>query len=159
MPATLTADGPRLRFLVVDECRDQAETLATLLGCLGFEAEFALDGPSALEKAGDFAPDVVLLDLGMPGMSGYEVAARLRGRRAPRPPILIAATGRAEEEGRGAPAPGFHLHLPRPVESAALLNALGRVRGAVARAAVTGGGGPCLASPGRVAASTPWGSS
>jgi CheY-like chemotaxis protein len=132
MPGPFSAPRPPLRVLVVDDCRDTAESTAILLRLHGHDARSALDGPSAIALAGPFAPDVVLLDLGMHGMSGYEVAAKLAARCGPAPPVLIAVTGWAREEDMGrARAAGFHLHLAKPVEPATLLATLGQIAGGV----------------------------
>ena len=72
------SDREKLRVLVVDDCEDQAASTATLLWINGHDTELAHDGHGALDKAQDFTPDVVLLDLGLPGISGHEVALRLK---------------------------------------------------------------------------------
>jgi CheY-like chemotaxis protein len=85
MPA---ADSPRpLRVLIVDDDRDTTDSLAVLLKLWGFQPLVAYDGPAALAVAAAERPDLVLLDLSMPGMDGYELALRLRrqpGRKQPR---------------------------------------------------------------------------
>jgi PAS domain S-box-containing protein len=108
------------RVLVVDDNRDGAESLSAMLGLIGHEVEVAFDGPSALEKARVYAPEVVLCDLGLPGMSGYEVARRLRELR-PDGMRLVAVSGYAApedvEESRRA---GFDAHLAKPPDLSAL---------------------------------------
>jgi PAS domain S-box-containing protein len=118
--------GPKaapLRVLVVDDNVDAADSLAVMLELHGHAVAVAHGGPAALEVAGRFAPDVVLLDIGMPGMNGYEVAERLRrdeaggGRRL----LLVALTGwGADEDKRRAMAAGFDHHLTKPVDPAGL---------------------------------------
>ena len=82
-----------LRILIVDDYEDTRRSLCELLALWGHETCAAADGPEALCRAVDFCPDVVLLDLVLPGMGGYEVARRLRQRASGTPPLLIALTG------------------------------------------------------------------
>jgi PAS domain S-box-containing protein len=101
------------RVLVVDDNQDGAESLAVLLGFWGHDARVATDGPQALAAAAEHAPDVVLLDIGLPGMSGYAVAERLRGSGA----LLIATTGYGRpEDAERAKQAGFAAHLVKPVD-------------------------------------------
>jgi CheY-like chemotaxis protein len=110
-----------LRVLVVDDNRDAADSLAILLEIGGHAVGVAHDGPAALELAQSFLPDVVLLDIGMPGMNGYEVAMRLRAIPAHHGALLVALTGWGQDEDkRRAMAAGFDHHLTKPVDSAAL---------------------------------------
>jgi PAS domain S-box-containing protein len=117
-PPTATLRGP---VLVVDDNRDGAEALAMLLRLRGLRAEIALDGDSALRMARSLEPAVVLLDLGMPGMDGFEVARRLRAEPTHRGQVLVALTGwnQAEIVERCAQA-GFDHHLVKPVQLEAL---------------------------------------
>jgi len=110
-----------MRVLVVDDEVDTAETLAEVLQTLGHEVRTAADGARALEEAAQFAPDVVLLDIGLPGMDGFEVARRLRaGRRTPGMK-LIAVTGYGQElDRRNTERAGFDAHVVKPVNLAAL---------------------------------------
>jgi CheY-like chemotaxis protein len=109
------------RVLVVDDNRDSAESLAALLALLGHEVEQAHDGRSALEVAARRAPDLVLLDLGMPGVSGYEVARRLRADANTAGTALIALTGYGSDEDRRATRDaGFDGHLVKPIDFQAL---------------------------------------
>jgi len=110
--------GRRHRVLVVDDNADGANTLAELVELLGHAAEVAYDGPSAIDKARASHPDVVLCDIGLPGMSGYEVARRLRAVCAGRT-RLIALSGfaQAEDVKRAAEA-GFDEHLAKPCDAA-----------------------------------------
>jgi PAS domain S-box-containing protein len=108
--------SPPRRILVVDDNLDSAESLATLLQFSGHEVRVAHDGPGALAAAKQFLPDVVLLDIGMPGMSGYQVARRLREEPALRHMTLVAQTGWGQEEDRRrAKDAGFDHHLVKPV--------------------------------------------
>jgi CheY-like chemotaxis protein len=106
----------RLRILIVKDHADNAASLAILLRMDGHDLEIAPDGPAGLEKVAGRQPDVVLLDLGLPGMSGYEVAQRLAGQHYSRRPLLIAVTGYGREEDRRRSAEaGIDLHLVKPV--------------------------------------------
>jgi signal transduction histidine kinase/CheY-like chemotaxis protein len=107
-----------LRVLVVDDNSDVAESIAMLLELQGHQVEIANDGPQALTAALRFAPEVVVLDIGLPGMDGYEVARRLRARPATKQPmLLIALTGYGREEDREqALAAGCDHHLIKPAD-------------------------------------------
>jgi CheY-like chemotaxis protein len=111
----------RQRILVVDDNQDAATSLGMLLRVLGNDVRVAGDGPSALEIFKSFAPAVVLLDLGMPGMSGYEVAQRLRELQRSRNLKLVALTGWGQEDDRRRTREaGFDHHLVKPVNVDAL---------------------------------------
>jgi CheY-like chemotaxis protein len=88
-----------LRVLVVEDYADAATTLAALVRLWGHEAHVALDGPAALLAVQVRPPDAVLLDIGLPGMDGYEVARRLRAH-LPAKPLLIAVTGYGQDADR-----------------------------------------------------------
>jgi CheY-like chemotaxis protein len=103
--------------LVVDDNRDASETMTMLLGLWGHEVESAADGQAALEAAASQRPDVVLLDITLPGMSGYEVAKRVRANPDLRDSILVAMTGHGQaEDKKETRAAGFAYHLVKPVE-------------------------------------------
>ena len=88
-----------------------------LLRLEGHEVHIALDGPSALDLAEEFEPNAALLDIGMPGLNGYEVARELRSRRNGHGLLLIAATGYGQPEDRvRAEAAGFDLHMVKPLD-------------------------------------------
>jgi PAS domain S-box-containing protein len=109
------------RVLIVDDSRDSARSLATLLTLLGNEVRTAHDGRQALEVATAYCPEVVLLDIGLPGMSGYDVARALRARPELGRPVLVAVTGYGSEEDRRlAEEAGFDRHLVKPVDLDAL---------------------------------------
>jgi PAS domain S-box-containing protein len=113
--------GPMRRVLVVDDNRDAAASLAELVEVLGHRAEIALDGPAALSRARADPPDVVLCDVGLPGMSGYEVARRLRADPALDGTRLVAVTGYAQPDDlRRAEEAGFDRHLAKPLDPEAL---------------------------------------
>jgi len=113
------------RILVVDDLAASAETLMTLLEMEGFEVRIANEGMSALKIAEDFRPDVVLLDIGLPGMNGFEVAHRLRTQPESRDALLIALTGYGEAESRTRSAQaGFDFHMVKPADVNLLLTML-----------------------------------
>jgi signal transduction histidine kinase len=108
----LAAPLPARRVLVVDDNRDAAESLAALLKKMGHEVDLAFDGPAALEAARHFKPDLVLMDIGLPGLSGYEVAQRIREQPELREVVLVAVTGWGQEEDRRrAREAGFDLTI------------------------------------------------
>jgi CheY-like chemotaxis protein len=105
-----------LRILVVDDCPDCATSLQWLLQKWRYDARAATDGPTALKMADCFQPDVVLLDLAMPGMDGHEVVKRLR-RIDSEKPIIIAHSGYCtEDDVRRSLEVGCNYHIPKPVE-------------------------------------------
>jgi signal transduction histidine kinase/ActR/RegA family two-component response regulator len=108
--------GP-MRILIVEDNRDAADTLREVLELSGCTVAVAYSGTEALEMAGQFRPEVVLCDLGLPGISGYEVAAALRKDRNQANVRLIALSGYAhEEDQRRSREAGFDLHLTKPVD-------------------------------------------
>ncbi|MGH8284282.1 MAG: response regulator [Steroidobacteraceae bacterium] len=107
----------------MDDSADNAESLSQLLRAMQHETEIAFDGPSAVAAAERFTPDVVLLDIGLPGFDGYEVARRIRELPRGREVRLIAITGWGQDgDERRAWAAGFDAHLTKPVDPAALLS-------------------------------------
>jgi PAS domain S-box-containing protein len=118
----------RSRVLVVDDNRDSADTLAALLEAWGHEVRTLYDGPSAIAATAEFQPNVVLLDIGLPKMNGYEVAAQLRKSASRRPLILVAFTGYGQDEDRRrVREAGFDYHLVKPLEPAELQKILDSV--------------------------------
>ncbi|MCW7536837.1 response regulator [Aquabacterium sp. A7-Y] len=104
------------RILVVDDNRDAAETLAVVLRFSGHEIRVAHDGKRAVELASDFCPDVVILDINMPVMDGYEAARRLR-KAAGAELLLVAVTGVPARESKDrALGSGFDVHLSKPFD-------------------------------------------
>lgn len=113
------------RILVVDDLAASAETLKMLLDLEGFHAEIATHGPEAVALAADFHPDAVLLDLGLPGMDGYEVARALRAEAGPRSMLLVALTGYSDAQTiRRTQEAGFNHHLIKPADMDALIDLL-----------------------------------
>jgi CheY-like chemotaxis protein/two-component sensor histidine kinase len=118
---------PKRRILVVDDNEDAARSLAMMLRLQGHEVRVAQDGPTALEVARADRPDLVLLDLAMPGMDGYEVARRLRDDSGLDGLVLAALTGWAQEEDRRRTREGgFDAHLVKPVAMEQLQELLAR---------------------------------
>jgi PAS domain S-box-containing protein len=115
-----------LRVLVVDDNVDSADSMALLLSLDGHETRTAFDGPGALAAAAEFLPQAVLLDIGLPGMDGYEVARRMRELPGLRNVLMIAITGYGQEDDRArSKAAGFDHHLVKPVDPDALSLLLG----------------------------------
>ena len=113
------------RVLVVDDNVDSAESLAMLLRLGGHEIETAYDGVQAVESAERFRPDLVLLDIGLPRMDGYDAAVRIRQNANGRELVLVAVTGWGQEEDRRRTREaGFDAHLTKPVDMAALARLL-----------------------------------
>jgi PAS domain S-box-containing protein len=109
------------RILVVDDNEDAAETLVMLLELNGHKMRTAHNGPDALRIARDFKPDLVFLDIGLPGMNGYEVAERVRAEPDLSHTVLVALTGwGSEEDKRRSTKAGFDFHLTKPVMAASL---------------------------------------
>lgn len=101
---------------MVDDSTSTAESMAALLHLKGHDARVAFDGPQALKTAAVFHPEVVLLDIGMPGMDGYQVAKQLRQMPGLEQTLLVAITGYGQEEDRRrSREAGFHHHLVKPV--------------------------------------------
>ena len=128
VPAPIAATGAvqRRRVLIVDDNEDAAEALAALVEILGHDATIVHDGREAVGAAAAQRPDLMLLDIGLPGMDGYEVARRLRGDPALKNVRLIACTGYGREEDvRKMGEAGFDRHLLKPVSAAQLEQVLG----------------------------------
>jgi CheY-like chemotaxis protein len=104
-------------ILIVDDNADSADTLSTVLSTRGHKTHVAYDGASALEAAERMKPDVVLLDIGMPGIDGYEVARRLREIHGMWATLIVAKTGWGQERDRDmSRAAGFDHHLVKPID-------------------------------------------
>lgn len=124
-PATANASGADaqagLRILVVDDNEDAACALGELLTLKGHTVHVAFGAPEALQRQPLFLPQVCLLDIGLPGMDGYELAQRLRQQGAGRALALVAITGYGQDSDRRRAADaGFDHHLTKPVDLAAL---------------------------------------
>jgi CheY-like chemotaxis protein len=123
------ADAAACRILIVDDNEDAAAMLAELLGLLGHEVQCVHDGHSAFDVLDSFRPEVVLLDIGLPGMDGYQVAAQIRQKYTRDAMLLIALTGYGHEQAvqRGREA-GFDHHLVKPLDLHALSKLLAQPR-------------------------------
>ena len=114
-----TPEGPSQRVLIVDDNADAAHSLSMLTELLGHSTDVALTGPEALEKLSSFKPDIIFLDIGLPGMSGFEVAQAIKRSHPHPPPFVVALTGWGTEETKQkARESGFDEHLTKPVEIA-----------------------------------------
>lgn len=113
------------RILIVDDSIDAAESLAALLEIDGHLTQVAHSGPDALAVVQSFVPDLAFIDIGMPGMDGYELAAALRAMPALRRMSLVALSGwGAHKNGQQAGASGFDQHLTKPAELNAIYGVL-----------------------------------
>jgi CheY-like chemotaxis protein len=109
------------RILVVDDTKDVADSLVRLLTTLGYEALAIYDGESAIREAAIFEPDMAFIDIGMPGLNGYEVVRRIRQQRGHIHVILVALTGWAQAaDVQQAYNSGFDLHVAKPMNVAKL---------------------------------------
>ena len=107
-----------LKILVVDDNKDLADALSALLRGNGHDVRTAYDGPTAVEQAALFEPDIVFCDIGMPGMNGHEVARTLRSRSTSKTPLLVAVTGWGNpQDRRQALEAGFDLHQTKPIST------------------------------------------
>jgi CheY-like chemotaxis protein len=119
-----------LRVLVIEDDQDTAATFAMLLRLHGYEVEVAVDGPNALRAVQGSPPDVVLLDLGLPKMDGWQVAQQIRQLSIEKRPLLVAVSGfGTEADRRRSQEAGIDLHLIKPVDAAELTDLLKRFAG------------------------------
>jgi len=117
--------GGALRILVVDDNHDTADSVALLLRRAGYSVRVTYDGPAALRVFEQFVPDVVLLDIGLPGMTGFELVATMRARQGDRRLRVLAVTGYGQESDRErSRQAGFDTHLVKPVAPEVLLREL-----------------------------------
>jgi CheY-like chemotaxis protein len=121
-PAGYSAAGPvgrptmSERVLVVDDNHDAADSLARIINSFGDEAKAVYSGNQAIEQTAEFHPDMVLLDIGMPGLDGYETLARIRQQRESKDTIFVALTAWSrDEDKRHAYESGFDLHVAKPI--------------------------------------------
>ena len=114
------------RILVVDDNRDTADSLALLINAFGYETKAVYDGQQAIEQAREFLPDMALIDIGMPGLNGYETVEQIRKQRGSAEIVLVAVTGwsRPEDKKRAYEC-GFDLHVAKPMSPQTLRELLG----------------------------------
>ncbi|HEV3263804.1 MAG TPA: ATP-binding protein, partial [Gemmataceae bacterium] len=139
LPAAVGAAGPppaggngeaaapksSLRILIVDDNRDSADSLVMLLRLMGNDTRTAYDGQQGVDVAGEFRPDVALLDIGLPKLDGYEACRRIRGEPWGKNVVLVAVTGWGQEEDRRrSHEAGFDYHMVKPVDPDALMKLL-----------------------------------
>ena len=111
--------------MVVDDNADAADSLAQLLDISGHQVQVAYDGLAAVELASSFLPQIAILDLGLPGLNGYELAGRLRETFLEEELLLVALSGYGQSEDmRRSSAAGFQHHFVKPVDLTALLKML-----------------------------------
>ena len=116
------------RILVMDDNEDSADLLGELLEMLGNDVRTVYDGEAGVQAADEFRPAVVICDIGMPKLNGYEAARRIREQPWGRDVVLVALTGWGQEEDRKKSADaGFDFHLVKPVEKATLVSLLARL--------------------------------
>lgn len=133
LPPEPTARAPTpttaRRILVVDDNRDSAESLTMLLNLTGYETHIAYDGLEAVEAAAAFRPDVILLDIGLPKLNGFEAARKIRDQQSDKSLVLVALTGWGQEEDRRrSEEAGFNAHMVKPVDYAALTKLLAELQ-------------------------------
>jgi CheY-like chemotaxis protein len=125
----LVGEAARLRILVVEDNRDSADSLKTLLEALGYEAQVAYDGESAVRIAGVLRPDVILMDIGLPGMNGYDAARRIRAQSVGVRMLIVALTGWGQEADRERSSEaGMDHHLIKPLDLTVLKEILDSLR-------------------------------
>lgn len=127
-PTRRVTSRPSLKILVVDDNHDAAESLTMILKLQGHQTRTVNSGQEALEANDEYHPDLVLLDIGLPGIDGHEVARRIRARHENKQPVLIALTGWGSEQDRKqSKDAGFDYHVTKPVETQTLVEILHKV--------------------------------
>ncbi len=120
-PDDKVLSASRYRILIVDDNKDSATSLGMVLKYMGHTTRTAHDGLETLKVAEDFLPDVVLLDIGLPKLNGYEVCSRIRKQEWGQRMVLIALTGYGQDEDKlKSKEAGFNFHMVKPVDPAAL---------------------------------------
>lgn len=115
------SEGARLRILIAEDNRDSADSLKTLLEALGYEAHLVYDGEAAVHAAADLRPDVILMDIGLPVLNGYDAARRIRAQSPATRVLIVALTGWGQQADRRRSAEaGIDHHLVKPLDLAAL---------------------------------------
>ena len=117
-----------MRILIAEDNRDSADSLKALLEALGYEAHISNDGETAVRLAGKLRPDVIIMDIGLPGINGYEAARQVRALQTGSPPLIVALTGWGKQSDRLQSAEaGIDHHLVKPLDLAALKQILDSV--------------------------------
>src|SRR5262249_55989989 len=142
-PKTPRQDGAAtatlLRVLIVEDIEAVAEMLAMLLKLWGHEVRAAYDGPTALLAAPTYQPDLIVLDTGLPGMNGYEVARQIRQQATAKKPLIAALTGYGQEEDRRlSQEAGFDHHMVKPIDPQALEAFLAAAESSLRQTAASG---------------------
>jgi signal transduction histidine kinase/DNA-binding response OmpR family regulator len=128
-PKRSDASAAGLRVLVVDDNRDVADTTATILRLSGCDTHVAYDGTAGIEAVERLQPDAVLLDIGLPGLDGYQVAERMRRLPALRRTLVVAVSGYGQEEDRArSMAAGFDYHVVKPIDPLVITGLLASLR-------------------------------
>lgn len=128
-PVTQPTAALERRVLIVDDNPDIAKVIGALVRHCGYDVRLAHEPLASLELAREFIPHIALLDIGLPGMTGYELARRMRAEAGMEQSLLVALTGYGEEEDRQrAREAGFDIHLVKPVTFDALQQALSQYR-------------------------------
>ena len=127
-------EGPKYRVLIADDNRDVTEVFEVMLTLMGHTVESAHDGMEAVEKAASFHPDVIMLDIGMPNLNGYDAARRIRETDTGKKAVLIAITGWGDaKDKRQSEEAGFNHHLVKPVDPLALVELLNSLQSPMPR--------------------------
>lgn len=117
-----------MRILIAEDNRDSADSLKALLEALGHEAHISYDGESAVRSAADLRPDVIVMDIGLPGINGYEATRQIRAMKPALPALIVALTGWGQQSDRLKSAQaGIDHHLVKPLDLAALKQILDSV--------------------------------
>ena len=117
----LGTDSARLRILIAEDNRDAADSLQALLEALGYRTQVVYDGESAVRAAMDWRPDAVIMDIGLPGISGYDAARQIRAQEIAGRVLIIALIGWGQESDRQqSAAAGIDHHLVKPLDLAVL---------------------------------------
>ena len=128
------ATAAKLRILIAEDNQDSADSLKMLLEALGYEAHLAHDGESAVRAADALRPDAILMDIGLPGLNGYDAVRRIRTNSSGQGVLIIALTGWGQESDRARSAEvGIDHHLVKPLDLAVLQQLLGSSRPPAAR--------------------------
>jgi signal transduction histidine kinase/ActR/RegA family two-component response regulator len=141
-PSRLATTAPDACILIVDDNHDVADSTAMLLRAVGWKVHLAYDGEEAIRSARTLHPDAILLDIGLPGVDGYQVAERIRAEPGNRAPLIVAVSGYGQEEHRRrSQQAGFDHHVVKPIDPTVLTqllaSALHSRRGAAAETALT----------------------